>query len=134
MGSGRYLPRGLAVWTPTAPKTWARNDEDCEWELDQTLSLGDDTTEIVAGKFSRDLDLVFTAENMSDLFNFSYGHFKKICSIIRTCLETPNYSEMNDLTAAITETSEFNYLSEDEWARDTLYNMCTLNTYFDAED
>ena len=41
---------------------------------------------------------------------------------------------MNDLTAAITETSEFNYLSEDEWARDTLYNICTLNTYFDAED
>ena len=71
---------------------------------------------------------------MSDLFNFPFGHFKKICSIIRTCLETENYSEMNDLTAAITETSEFNYLSEDAYARDTLYNICTLNSYFSEED
>ena len=119
--------------TPTAPKNWAIQDKDSAWELDTTLSLGDDTTEI-SGKYSRDLDLYFTAENMSDLFNFPFGHFKKICSIIRTCLETENYSEMNDLTAAITETSEFNYLSEDAYARDTLYNICTLNSYFSEED
>ena len=45
-----------------------------------------------------------------------------------------NISEVNDLTAALTETDEFNYISESEYARTTLFFICSFNTYFTTDE
>lgn len=71
---------------------------------------------------------------MQNLFDYSHAHYKKICSLVRTTLMSDNISEVNDLTAALTETEEFNYISENEHARDTLYTICSFSTYFNPED
>ena len=47
---------------------------------------------------------------------------------------TDNISEVNDLTAALTETEEFNYISECGYARNTLFTICSFSTYFDIEE
>ena len=98
-----------------------------KWELDQALSLPSDVTQI-GDKFSIDLDLYFTADDMADLFSFKKKRYERICSLVRTALGSPNISEVNDLTATLTGAKEFNYLSESGDARKVLYYMCTFNT------
>ena len=65
---------------------------------------------------------------MSDLFNYKLRRYERICELIRTILGTENISEYNELAATLTSSKEFNYLSEDQSARDTLYEICSYNT------
>ena len=75
-----------------------------------------------------DLDLYFTADDMADLFSYKKKRYASICSLVRTALGSENISEVNDLTATLTGSKEFNYLSESADARKLLYYMCTFNT------
>ena len=45
-----------------------------------------------------------------------------------------NIAEVNDLTAVLTETDEFNYISENTNARTTLFTICSLSTYLSKAD
>ena len=115
-------------------ETCATDDSDeCAFELDLPLSLSGEVTQI-NDKYSIDLDLYFTAEDMADLFTYSLRRYERICSLILTILGSENISEVNDLTATLTSSKEFNYLSEDEDARDTLYKICTFNTKVQPEE
>ena len=127
------LPRGLANLRTTGADEWEHLDAENGWEFDGVISLVDEATE-VNGQYSMDLDLFYTEEAMVNLFDYECQHYKKICSLVRTTMMSENISEVNDLTAALTESEEFNYISEDESARNTLYTICSFNTYFPEED
>ena len=88
----------------------------------------------IGNKFSIDLDLYFTAEEVADLFSFKKKRYARICSLVRTVLGSDNISEVNDLTATLTATKEFNYVSESADARDDLYYMCAFNTKVSQEE
>ena len=64
---------------------------------------------------------------MADLFSFKVRRYDRLCSLVRTVLGSENISEVNDLTATLTSSKEFNYLSEAADARDTLYQICAFN-------
>ena len=109
------------------------DNEECAFELDLPLSLSGEVTQI-NDKYSIDLDLYFTAEDMADLFKYSLRRYERICSLMLTILGSENISEVNDLTATLTSSKEFNYLSESEDARDTLYKICTFNTKLESDE
>ena len=71
---------------------------------------------------------------MKNLFDYSFAHYKKICSLIRTTMLSDNINEINDLNNNLTATKEFNYITEDDEARDTLYYICAFNSYFEKEE
>ena len=139
LASGDLPPFPLAVDDDAAlhkvlaSEDWENADDGEQFELDQAISL-DSETKVVNGKFTQDLDLFYTDEQVRNLFDYSFAHYKKICSLARTCLMTDNISEVNDLTAALTETEEFNYISECGYARNTLFAICSFSTYFDVDE
>ena len=49
-------------------------------------------------------------------------------------MSSENISEINDLTATLTSSKEFNYLSEAEDARDTLYYICSFSAKLSKEE
>ena len=61
----------MADLSPISPSAWEALDAETEWVFDWTLSLTAETTEI-SGKFSEDLDLFYTVDDMVNLFNYKY--------------------------------------------------------------
>jgi hypothetical protein len=87
------------------------------------------------GHLTTDIDLYFTREDVANLFDWDKQNYTRICEFSAgTWLEENNEAETNQLIFQIyiqrvlTELGLFEYLSEVQEARESLFNVCRNNT------
>ena len=104
------------------------NGEDI-FKFEKSLLLNKNVIEI-DGKFSEDLDLTYTEEEIRSLFCYKTKTYDKICKLIVEITkhyDDEDLTEHNDLMQDLMNMPEFNYLSEENDPRHMLYYVCVLN-------
>ena len=97
------------------------------------ISLDDKTDVKVNGQYSKDLDLFYKAEDAENLLNIETNTYQEICTLAIDMLivKATNETKFNELSEKLTATNVFNYLSEEQAVRDTLYYVCLFSRFDD---
>ena len=86
----------------------------------------------IKGKYSEDLDLFYSVDEMRDVYDFSQDYYSQLCQIANEVLS----EEGDRLTfeGYLMESHMYNYLSEEVKARDILYYVCALDESLTDEE
>lgn len=103
-----------------------------EHSFDPSLNSVNQSTDVeVAGQYSADLDLFYTPTDAEALFNIKRNIYQEICKLTAEMLTVKDSDpdRFNELEGELTTHSVFNYLSEEEYVRKTLYYVCLFSNY-----
>jgi hypothetical protein len=105
-----------------------------EHVFDPKLTSLDESSDVeVNGQFSKDLDLFYKAEDAENLFSIETNTYQEICTLAIDMLiiKSTDETKFNELSEKLTATNVFNYLSEEQAVRDTLYYVCLFSRFED---
>lgn len=75
------------------------------------------------------MDLFYKPEDARKLFDYNHQLFAQVCDLATSMLIEKDQDKYNTLDGELNDLSVFNYLSEEEIARKTLYYVCLFRSY-----
>ena len=90
----------------------------------------------INGEFTEDLDLFFTADDVRNLFSYVKKDYKTICGHALQALKAQKAEDADKLKEESDKLldHEYNYLSENENSRKSLYQVCILDDNISPEE
>lgn len=79
----------------------------------------------IKGLMSEDLDLFYSSQDMIDVFDFTKNNYSDLCHTVSLILR--DKGDQLTLESYLTDSSMFNYLTEEPYPRDILYYICSLD-------
>ena len=117
------------------PNFWPSNDAMDSFEFKSDILVPEIVVDI-NGEFTEDLDLFFTADDVRNLFSYVKKDYKTICGHALQALKAQKAEDADKLKEESDKLldHEYNYLSENENARKSLYQVCILDDNISPEE
>ena len=87
-GSDSSYEHGLDEYMVLQPNFWESADASTEFEFYDSILVSDEAVEIIENAFSYDLDLVYTSEDVIQLFDYFYKDYTVVCQIALETFKT----------------------------------------------
>ena len=87
-GSDSSYEHGLDEYMVLQPVFWESADASTEFEFIDSVLVSEGAIEILDNEFSYDLDLVYTSEDVIQLFDYFYKDYTEVCQIALESFKT----------------------------------------------
>jgi len=114
------------------PELWAARDMLRDFDFDNKVLVEGETYR-VSDKYTEDFDLFFNPNDVRGVFKFEGKEYEQICHLAAQALD-PALQKKQEFVMQDLMEHEFNYLTEDAFARQTLFQVCLFDQFLKEDE